>query len=80
MNGLKSLQLHPNWPSPKLLEYCKEKGIHATAYSCLGSTDSPLLSGKDETLLNIAKTKDKTPAQVLYVSEVQRKNNTFEYH
>lgn len=59
------IQLHPNNPSPKLVDYCKQKGIHVTAYSCLGSTDSPLLSGKDQTLYKIAEAKGKTPAQVL---------------
>ena len=37
---------------PKLLSYLKEKGIHATAYSCLGSTDSPLY--KNEELKKLA--------------------------
>jgi len=60
---LTNAQLHPNCPSPKLLDYCKEKGIHCTAYSCLGSTDSPL--AKDETLKKIAEAKGKTTAQVL---------------
>jgi glycerol 2-dehydrogenase (NADP+) len=46
------IELHPNNPSPKLLQYCKEKDIHCTAYSCLGSTDSPLY--KSEKLKQIA--------------------------
>ena len=50
--------------SPKLLDYCKAKGIHATAYSCLGSTDSPLY--KDESLKKLADSKGKTVQQVLY--------------
>jgi glycerol 2-dehydrogenase (NADP+) len=57
------IELHPNYPSPKLLDYLKEKGIHATAYSCLGSTNSPLAN--DETLKKIAEKKGKTTAQVL---------------
>jgi glycerol 2-dehydrogenase (NADP+) len=43
--------------------YCKEKGIHLTGYSCLGSTNSPLY--KDPTLLDIAEKKGKTPQQCL---------------
>jgi len=70
--AVNQIELHPNCPSPKLLDYCKEKGIHCTAYSCLGSTDSPLLSGKDSTLINIAKSKDKTPAQVLLMWGLKR--------
>ncbi|KAG9232063.1 NADP-dependent oxidoreductase domain-containing protein [Amylocarpus encephaloides] len=57
------IELHPNNPSPKLIAYNTSKGIHSTGYSCLGSTNSPLY--KDETLLAIAKSKDKTPQQIL---------------
>lgn len=50
-------------PQFKLLEYCKSKGIHCSAYSPLGSSKSTLL--KDETLEKIAKAHDKSIAQVL---------------
>ncbi|ORY11875.1 NADP-dependent oxidoreductase domain-containing protein [Clohesyomyces aquaticus] len=68
--AVNQIELHPNNPSPKLLEYCKEKGIHCTAYSCLGSTDSPL--HKDQTLAKIAEAKGKTPSQVLLMWGLQR--------
>jgi len=68
--AVNQVELHPNNPSPKLLDYCKEKGIHCTAYSCLGSTDSPLY--KDESLAKIAKAKGKTPQQVLLMWGLQR--------
>lgn len=61
--AVNQIELHPNNPSPKLLDYCKQKGIHCTAYSCLGSTDSPLY--KDPTLLKLAEAKGKTPQQCL---------------
>ena len=61
--AVNQIELHPNCPSPKLVDYCKSKGIHCTAYSCLGSTNSPL--AKDQTLMKIAEAKGKTPAQVL---------------
>lgn len=61
--AVNQIELHPNNPSPKLVAYCKDKGIHATAYSCLGSTNSPLVS--DKTLARIAETHGKTTAQVL---------------
>jgi len=67
--AVNQIELHPNNPSPKLVKYCKEKGIHATAYSCLGSTDSPLY--KDQTLLKLAEKKGKTPQQVLLVWGLQ---------
>ena len=63
------IELHPNMPSPKTLAYCKEKGIHLTAYSCLGSTDSPL--AKDKTLKKIADAHGVTPQQVLLVWGLQ---------
>ena len=70
--AVNQVELHPNNPSPKLLDYCKGKGIHCTAYSCLGSTNSPL--AHDKTLKQIADKKGKSTAQVLYVQ--RDKNNT----
>ncbi|KAI1441877.1 Aldo/keto reductase [Annulohypoxylon stygium] len=64
------IELHPNNPSPKLVAYCKEKGIHLTGYSCLGSTNSPLY--KDPTLKAIAESKGKTPQQVLLLWGIQQ--------
>lgn len=61
--AVNQIELHPNMPSPKTIEYMKSKNIHCTGYSCLGSTDSPL--AKDKTLLKIAKDVNKTPQQVL---------------
>jgi glycerol 2-dehydrogenase (NADP+) len=68
--AVNQIELHPNMPSPKTLEYCKSKGIHNTAYSCLGSTDSPL--SKDKTLLTIAEEVGKSPQQVLLMWGLQR--------
>ncbi|KAK3112091.1 hypothetical protein LTR53_011986 [Teratosphaeriaceae sp. CCFEE 6253] len=68
--AVNQIELHPNCPSPKLIDYCKSKGIHCTAYSCLGSTNSPL--AKDQTLAKLAEAKGKTVAQVLLVWGLQR--------
>jgi len=68
--AVNQVELHPNNPSTKLVAYNKEKGIHSTAYSCLGSTDSPLY--KDKTLLEMAEKKGKTPQQVLLMWGLQR--------
>ncbi|KAJ4296534.1 hypothetical protein N0V90_006579 [Kalmusia sp. IMI 367209] len=68
--AVNQIELHPNQPSPKLINYCKEKGIHCTAYSCLGSTDSPLY--QNEKLKQIAEKKGKTVQQVLLVWGLQR--------
>ncbi|KAF2430475.1 aldo/keto reductase-like protein [Tothia fuscella] len=68
--AVNQVELHPNCPSPKLLDYCKKKDIHATAYSCLGSTDSPLY--KNEALIKLAEKKGKTVQQVLLMWGLQR--------
>jgi len=52
------------------VQYCKEKGIHCTGYSCLGSTNSPLY--KDATLLKMAEKKGKTPQQLLLAWGIQK--------
>lgn len=67
--AVNQVELHPNNPSFKLVSYCKEKGIHCTGYSCLGSTDSPLY--KNQTLAKIAESKGKTIQQVLLVWGLQ---------
>ena len=46
------------------------QGIHATAYSCLGSTDSPLY--KNEKLKKLADNKGKSVQQVLLMWGLQR--------
>ncbi|TKX19946.1 reductase-like protein [Elsinoe australis] len=71
--AVNQIELHPNNPSPKLIKYCEEKGIHCTAYSCLGSTNSPL--AKDQTLAKIAENKGKTTAQVLLMWGLQRNSS-----
>lgn len=68
--AVNQIELHPNHPSPKLLAFNKSKGIHSTAYSCLGSTDSPLY--KDQTLLSMADKKGKTPQQIMLQWGLQR--------
>lgn len=68
--AVNQVELHPCNPSPKLIDYCKSKGIHVTAYSPLGSTDSPLY--KNEQILSVAKAKGKTPQQVLLMWGLQR--------
>lgn len=68
--AVNQIELHPCNPSPKLVEYNTSKGIHSTAYSCLGSTDSPLYKNKE--LLSIAESKGKTPQQVLLLWNLQQ--------
>lgn len=68
--AVNQIELHPNNPSPKLVAYNTQKGIHSTGYSCLGSTNSPLY--KDPTLLQMAEKKGKTPQQVLLLWGLQK--------
>jgi glycerol 2-dehydrogenase (NADP+) len=68
--AVNQIELHPLNPSPKLVAYNTEKGIHSTGYSSLGSADLSL--HKDPTLLRIAKEKDKAPQQVLLMWGLQK--------
>ena len=63
--AVNQIELHPGYPSPKVVAFNTSKGIHSTGYSCLGSQDSPFY--KDATLLKIAEARGKTPQQVLLV-------------
>jgi glycerol 2-dehydrogenase (NADP+) len=50
-------------PQDDVVEYCQSKGIVLTAYSPLGSDNSPLL--KNETVTKIAQKYGVQPANVL---------------
>ncbi len=77
------VELHPYLQQDDLLEYCKENGIHVTAYSPLGSTDRPdALKADDEpslleneTIRKIAAKHNATPAQVLIRWHVERETS-----
>ncbi|KAL9106755.1 MAG: hypothetical protein Q9227_008254 [Pyrenula ochraceoflavens] len=68
--AVNQIELHPNNPSPKLVAYNTDKGIHSTGYSCLGSTDSPLY--KNEQLKKVAENKGLTVQQVLLLWGIQK--------
>jgi glycerol 2-dehydrogenase (NADP+) len=68
--AVNQIELHPSNPSPKLVDYCRSRGIHNTGYSCLGSTDSPLYS--DAMLLSLAQKLGKTPQQVMLLWGLQK--------
>ncbi|CEP17417.1 hypothetical protein [Parasitella parasitica] len=57
------VELHPLLPQDDLIKYCKDHEILITAYSPLGSTNSPLF--KDETVVKIAEKYNVSPAQIL---------------
>ncbi|KAI9495456.1 NADP-dependent oxidoreductase domain-containing protein [Zychaea mexicana] len=68
--AVNQVELHPFLAQKALVDFCAERGIHMTAYSPLGSTDSPLM--KDSTVAEIAKKYDATPARILLSWGVQR--------
>ncbi|KAK3687575.1 NADP-dependent oxidoreductase domain-containing protein [Podospora appendiculata] len=68
--AVNQIELHPSNPSPKLVAYNTSKGIHSSAYSPLGSSNSPFYT--NDTILSIAKSKDRTPQQVLLVWGLQK--------
>lgn len=46
------IENHPLLPQQEIVDFCKGKGIHVTAYSPLGSTGSPLF--KEKSILEVA--------------------------
>ncbi|KAG0277531.1 hypothetical protein BGZ96_002827 [Linnemannia gamsii] len=64
------VELHPENPQWELLQFCKDKGIHITAYSPLGSTDSPLI--KRDEISKIAAKHNTNNANVLIAWGQQR--------
>ena len=68
--AVNQVELHPGNPSPKLVAYCKEKGIHVSGYSPLGSTESPLTG--NEVLKKVAEGHGKSEAQVLLMWGIQK--------
>jgi glycerol 2-dehydrogenase (NADP+) len=68
--AVNQVELHPGNPSPKLIAYCKEKGIHCSGYSPLGSADSPLY--KNQTIADVAKAKNRSVQQVMLMWGVKK--------
>ncbi|KAF9148710.1 hypothetical protein BG015_009550 [Linnemannia schmuckeri] len=68
--AVNQVELHPENPQWELLDFCKSKGIHVTAYSPLGSTDSPLI--KRDEIAKIAEKHNTQNANVLIAWGQQR--------
>ena len=66
------VERHPLLPQPELIEYCKDKNIHITAYSAFGNNffNLPLLVSRDD-VKSVAESASKrlgkivTPAQAM---------------
>ena len=78
--AVNQIEMHPYLQQKGLLEFAKEKGIHLTAYSPLGSNDRPDFVRNehtekvldDPTIAEIAKKYDATPAQILIAWALER--------
>lgn len=61
--AVNQIENHPSLPQQEIVDYCKTKGIHITAYSPLGSTGTPMM--KEKAILDVAEKKGVTPASIL---------------
>ncbi|MBB4266775.1 aldo/keto reductase [Roseospira visakhapatnamensis] len=74
------IELHPYLQQPAMMAYCRQAGVHLTAYSPLGSSDRPAhLRGaaepvllQDPTVAAVATRHGATPAQVLLAWALRR--------
>jgi D-xylose reductase len=74
------VELHPHNAQTKLIRFARDTGMRVTAFSVLGAssylelgmaTDGDVLL-KDETIVSLARTKQKSPAQILLRWALQR--------
>ncbi|CAL9057916.1 unnamed protein product [Musa banksii] len=72
MPSVCQMEMHPGWRNDKILEACKNNGIHVTAYSPLGSSRSDRDLIHDPTVVTVSKKLNKTPGQVLLKWGLQR--------
>ncbi|PSS12311.1 hypothetical protein M430DRAFT_144463 [Amorphotheca resinae ATCC 22711] len=68
--AVNQIENHPSLPQQEIVDFCKAKGIHITAYSPLGSTGSPMFTA--EPVVEVAKRRNITPASVLLSYHIAR--------
>lgn len=61
--AVNQIENHPYLPQQEIVDFCKAKGIHITAYSPFGSTGSPMF--EEEGVQEVAKKHGVTPGAVL---------------
>lgn len=65
--AVNQVEMNPSWQQKKLREFCKEHGVHITAYSPLGANNTKWGDNRvveSDVLAQIAKARGKTIAQV----------------
>ncbi|KAM0983115.1 hypothetical protein ACFX2J_015823 [Malus domestica] len=73
--AVNQVEMNPSWQQGKLRDFCKEKGIHVTAWSPLGLYGTPQLNnaGIDYSVLeDLAAAKGRTVPQIILRSIVQQ--------
>jgi diketogulonate reductase-like aldo/keto reductase len=61
--AVNQIENHPSLPQQEIVDFCKAKGIHITAYSPLGSTGSPMT--KAAPVEEVAKIHNVSPVTIL---------------
>ncbi|CAN6243009.1 unnamed protein product [Urochloa humidicola] len=62
--AVNQVEMNPIWQQKKLIEFCKDKGIHVTAYSPLGGQAMSNAVLRSEVLEEISKARGKSVAQI----------------
>ncbi|EXJ86910.1 alcohol dehydrogenase [Capronia epimyces CBS 606.96] len=68
--AVNQIENHPLLPQEEIIEFCRLKGIHITAYSPLGSSGSPLM--KDSRILKLAEEKQTNVGTILLSYHIAR--------
>jgi len=71
--AVNQIENHPSLPQQEIVDFCKTKGIHITAYSPLGSTGGPMM--EEPTIVKIAKKHSVSPSTVLLSWHIARKSS-----
>ncbi|PVH35389.1 hypothetical protein PAHAL_7G167500 [Panicum hallii] len=62
--AVNQVEMNPIWQQKQLIEFCKDKGIHVTAYSPLGGQSMSNAVLQSEVLEEISKARGKSVAQI----------------
>lgn len=71
--AINQIENHVYLPQQDIVDFCKSKGIHISAYSPLGSTSSPLM--KEDGVIKVAEKRGVSPGCVLLSYNVARGNS-----